>query len=223
MKHSLHYLIILASALTLGACTLQFDTTIADTGAGVLKWEYGLNKEEIKALADKGTSPDEFCNKIQSQGNAPPEAVIAKEQRGEEFYCVITTPFKNLAELRSAYAAIDGVTINTLELANNKLVYDIDVHISANDPQLGGLQPLIAWKLTPPGAVDSHNADKVEGDTLIWNFKVGEQRRIQAESSTGILAFLRKNILILAGAGLCGLAGLSLLGGLYWLARRKKK
>jgi hypothetical protein len=42
------------------------------------------------------------------------------------------------------------------------------------------------WRLTVPGALGDHNADRVEGQTLIWNLEPGEKAVLHAESAVGL-------------------------------------
>jgi len=217
------------AALLLNACTIQIATVIKDDGSGSYGFEMGFNQEDQDALAGFDTSPDAFCQEMQSGGDLPQGATITTEERGGEIYCVMQAPFTNLAELRTLYVDGDGVTVNTLEIANGALTYDIDVNMTSGDT--GGIDPgaiNMAWKVTVPGTVGNNNADSVEGNTLTWTLTPGQNRNIHVESSTGGFGLgglgTLETIIAVACSCLCcvvllGGAG----GGLYFFTQRNKK
>lgn len=60
----------------------------------------------------------------------------------------------------------------------------MDVDLASENP--GGGEPLeTEWRLTVPGVLGTHNADRVDGQTLIWIVSPGEKANLHAESSVG--------------------------------------
>ncbi len=161
--------------LLLAACTFQVSTAITTTGAGELRSEIGFTAADKESLATIGTSPEKFCADAQTGGDLPTGSPVTVEERGDETWCVVTVPFASLDELNTTYAAMQGLVINQLELTPTSFTYDVDIAFTGDQTtELGADQVLFRWLVTPPGTVADHNADEVDGDTLIWNVGIGE-------------------------------------------------
>ncbi len=216
-----------AAALALSACSLELNTTIAADGSGTYGIEVGLTKTDQDMLTSLGSSADEFCEDMQTEGELPEGAAVTREQRGDDLYCVMVAPFSSLQQLRDLYADGDGITVNALELSNGRLVYDVDVDMSGSGQEVGDFSLDMVWKLTVPGTLGEHNADEVEGNTLIWRLNQGESRNLRAASTVGgfsldtfggpaailgALAACLCCLTLLAGAG----------GGLFFFVQRRR-
>ena len=92
---------------------------------------------------------------------------MTEEQRGDETWCVTTTRFKNLDELRAFYEQQMGIPVNRLETSDGKFYYDVDVDTLSEGSTFSMLTD-IKWSVVLPGAPISHNADEADGNTLIW-------------------------------------------------------
>ena len=219
-----------AAALLLGACTVNSHTTVNANGAGALAYEIGLSKTDADTLSGLGQTPDQFCDSLNTQSDLPAGATITRERRGADYYCIISTPFASLAALRRAYAGTKGITVNELQIADGKFIYDVTVDgaSAASDAgQFGGFQPSVNWQVTVPGTVGNNNADKVDGRTLTWDISTAGARNIHVESTAGGLSLPGGSLGALA-AVLCGcLFCVGMLaaggGGVFWFIRRNKK
>jgi hypothetical protein len=211
-------------SLLLAACKVNVGTTVDSTGAGELQTEIGFTAEELQSLTElSGGDAENICDTLQSEAEGlPPDATFTQEERGDETYCITARPFADLDELRSLYDEMDGVTINELSLENGRLVYDVDVDLS--DADAAGLFALsMEWRLTVPGSVGEHNADEVDGKTLIWTLTPGETINLRAESTAGLFGLDSTTIWIVAGLLLCCLCLVVIAGGAaaFFLLRRK--
>jgi hypothetical protein len=228
-KRFLFFALAALAALLLNACTIQVATEIKDDGSGSYGFEMGFNQEDQEALTSLGSSPEAFCQEMQGSGDLPEGATITIEERGGETFCVMQGPFANLAELRTLYIDGDGVAVNTLEMNNGALTYDVDVNMSGGDT--AGIDPTainMAWKVTVPGTVGNNNADTIEGNTLTWKLTPGQSRNVHVESSTGGFGLggfgTLETVVAVACSCLCCVALLGGAGGgLYFFTQRNKK
>jgi hypothetical protein len=189
-----------------------------------------LDKTDLQTLSGLGETPEQFCDSMNSEGGLPQGSKIEKEQRGDTYYCIVTSPFTSLESLRNSYGT-KGVTIHQMELVNGKFVYDITIDgatlISGDGSQFSNFQPTLNWQVTAPGTVGDNNADKVDGNTLTWVINTNGPQNIHVESTPSAGGLPGGNLgTILAaicGCLLCllllGLAG----GGFYWWMGRRKK
>jgi hypothetical protein len=225
MKQKLLQIILLSiMVIFLTACNVRIATTIEESGAGQYGFEMGFTPGDQDALEDLDSSPEQFCQEMQTGGDLPPGASLTVEQRDEDIYCVMTQPFTSLTELRSLYSEGSGITVNALDIADNTLTYDIDMVMNEDDTTGAGFVDM-AWQVTVPGTVSKHNADSVNGNTLTWVLVPGESRNIHVESSVGGL--LDGNSIFYIVSVLCScLCCLVLLaaagGGVYWFRQRSK-
>ena len=114
---------------------------------------------------------------------------------------------------------MSNVAVNELKLELGRFVFDVDVDLTSPGP--GGGEPVATeWRLTVPGALGEHNADRVEGQALIWTVSPGDKDHLRAESDVGL------SLASLGTAGAAALAGVCVLavaGGasMLWLLRRR--
>jgi hypothetical protein len=123
-------------------------------------------------------------------------------------------PFADLSELRHIYGENGGIKINRLELADERLYYDLDLDTSSPDSTLAGFNS-ITWTVELPGRIVGHNADERQGVELVWQLEPrGGIANVWAESSlepTSLFAHAPPLLLIL---------GLLIVVGAILVARR---
>lgn len=211
---------IVLLAFVLAGCSMEYDTTIRSDSSGQMILSIGFTADEMEMMSAT-TNSASFCQDMWADENTsfPPNTVIRQEQRGTETWCIAEMPFSDLQQLRSIYVN-QGVTVNRLEVVDNILYYDLSLDLS----DAGGLGSSIqfAWRVTLPGRITSHNAQSVDGNTLIWNPRVGSLNRLQAESSVGMADW----VWWLIGGLVCLCLIVVIVGGgigLFFYLRNKKK
>lgn len=223
MKRKLSLVVILLTALLLSSCTIQFNTTIEKDGSGSVAVEIGFSETDIEMLDEfDGGTPEDFCEDMEDEGADIPEgATFEIEERGDEIWCVFTTPFDDIDELKDIYEEM-GMTVNELELVDGELIYDIDVDMSdAGTDDLGIPGIDLLWVVTVPGSVGENNADSEDGKTLTWDLEDGGVINVNAESSSGGLNSIWWWVI---GIGLACLCLLVLVGGgagIFFYMRKK--
>lgn len=222
--------ILMVLGLLLSACTITSHTTVKDTGAGTLAYEVGLDKNDLQTLAGLGETPEEFCDSLNSEGGLPVGSKIQKEQRGDTYFCIVTTPFTSLQALRDSYGT-KGVTIRQMDLIDGHFVYDLTIAgaalLSSDNSQFSNFQPTLNWQVTAPGTIGANNADKVDGNTLTWVITTSGPQEIRVESTVtksnlpgGSLALM---VTAICGCLLCLLVLGAAGGGFYWWRGRNHK
>jgi hypothetical protein len=199
-KFSLVLVMILA-ALLLSACKAQITTSVKKDGSGEIAIEMGFTADEVKTIQSMGGSSD-TCGFADQQGQLPPGATTHQEQRGDETWCIATEPFTDLDALRALYNDMSGVTINQLDLADGKFVYDVTADLSGGD-QAQTAPFDISWIVAMPGGAGNNNADSASGSTLTWKLTPGESRTLHAESDLNAGLFGSNWMYIGGGALLC--------------------
>jgi len=217
---------LVAAVLLLAACQVNVATVVSSTGAGELRTEIGFTPEEKQSVTQlSGKDASSLCADMQSQDTSlPPETVFKQEERGDDTYCVVTQSFKDLDELVKLYQDMNSVTINELSLVKGKFVYDVDVDMSSSDSP-AGVAINLEWRLTVPGSVgQNHNADRVDGQTLIWTLTPGKKVNLHAESSLGLFNSDSSTIWIVAGLLLCCLCVVVIAAAAiaFFVLRRRK-
>jgi hypothetical protein len=156
---------LILAALLLAGCKFQAVTSIGPGGSGELCTEVGFSAEERENLENQseGDAATDFCNTV----GAAQGTTVTEQQRGGETWCVTSMSFENLDELRRSYEQKQGLHVNRLEIADGTLFYDIDMDTSSETSSFSSFES-ITWTLILPGPPDSHNADQLDGNTLIW-------------------------------------------------------
>jgi hypothetical protein len=222
-KYSLILVMILA-ALLLSACKTQVTTSVKKDASGELTIEMGFTADEVKTIQTMGGSSD-TCGFADSQGQLPPGVTTRQEQRGDETWCIATEPFTDLDALRALYNDMSGVTINQLDLADGKFIYDVTVDLSGGD-QAPTTPFDISWILAMPGGADNNNADSASGSTLTWKLSSGESRTLHAESNLNAGLFGSNWLYIGGGVLLCCLCLIMIVAivvVVVLVTRRKKE
>ncbi|MBV6401401.1 MAG: hypothetical protein CNIPEHKO_01702 [Anaerolineales bacterium] len=154
---------VLAALLLAGCHKLEATTSIKPNGSGELQTGVGFSAEERANIEKQYANSQDFCNTSQT----PENVSVTEEQRGDETWCVTTTQFKNLDELRAFYEQQMGIPVNRLETSDGKFYYDVDVDTLSEGSTFSMLTD-IKWSVVLPGEPISHNADEADGNTLIW-------------------------------------------------------
>jgi len=154
---------ILVLIFLAGCHKLEATTSIKPNGSGELQTGVGFSVEERANVEKQYNNAQDFCNTAQT----PENVTVTEEQRGDETWCVTTTPFKSLEGLRSLYAQRTGITINRLEISDGKFYYDVDIDTLSEGSSFASLTE-ITWSVVLPGSPISHNADQENGNTLTW-------------------------------------------------------
>ena len=178
-SRSIKMLVLVISVLLLAGChKLEATTKVEPNGSGELKMAVGFSAEERANIEKQNNNTQDFCNTSQT----PPNVTIVEEQRGDETWCITTTQFKDLTELRSLYEQRKGIRINRLEIADGKFYFDVDIDTLSQTSNFSTLTD-ITWAVILPGAPIEHNADKVDGNTLTWTVPPkSENINLRAES-----------------------------------------
>jgi hypothetical protein len=181
MKTKICSLLLLAAALLVTGCRIVVDTDIKADGSGEFRSAVVFSAQEKDNFEQKPENESKsICDDIQK--DVPAGARFVEEVHDGETFCVTERSFNNLSELRTFYAGMGQVTVNKLGFEFGKLILDVDVDLS-NDQDGEGLEH--EWRLTLPGEIGTQNADRVEGQTLIWVISPGEKDNLHAESQAG--------------------------------------
>ena len=156
-------LLVLVALLLAGCHKMQARTKIDPNGSGELQVGIGFSAAERTNMEEQNGNLQDFCNTSQ----IIPNVKVTEEQRDDETWCITTTQFKNLEELRSLYAQRVGISINRLEISDGKFYYDVDMDTLSDASSFSALTDIM-WSVVLPGAPISHNADQVDGNTLTW-------------------------------------------------------
>jgi hypothetical protein len=206
-------------ALLLAACQFRATTRINPDGSGELRTEVGFTAEERANLESQssGGSAQDFCN---TQGQTRAAVAVTEEQRGDETWCVTTTQFDSLDELRELYEEQEGITINRLEVAEDRLHYDVEMDTSSQGSGFSAFNA-ITWTVTLPGAPTNHNADDAEGNALTWSVTpqsgvVNFRAESAAESPRSLLPLVIGGVIV---GGVCGVVLLGGVGAMFLMRR----
>ena len=154
---------VLLLILLAGCHKLATTTSINPNGSGELQTGVGFSAEERANIEKQYANSQDFCNTSQT----PENVSVTEEQRNDETWCVTTTQFTNLDELRALYEKQKGLTVNRLEISDGKFYYDVDIDTLSEGSSFSTLTE-ITWSVVLPGTPISHNADQVNGNTLVW-------------------------------------------------------
>lgn len=209
----LMFVVVILSTLVLAGCKFQSTTTIKPGGAGELRTEVGFSAEERANMEKQNpSSAKDFCN---AQASRPGNITVTEEKRGSETWCVTTTSFKNLDQLRQLYLQRKGIQINRLEISGGTFYYDISIDTSSRDSNFSGFTS-VTWVLVLSDQPIAQNADEIEGNKLTWRLApLSGVRNLHAESKINQPAsVVIVEILILV---------LIVGGGIYVAFRQKKQ
>jgi hypothetical protein len=205
--------------LILSACRVVIDTKINPDGSGVLRNAVVYSAEEQQNFEQTpGNESASICDDLLS--DMPAGATFSEEQYGGEIYCVTTRSFADLQELRQLYAQMDSVSVRELQFELGRLTVDIDVDLT----QDGETQKIAQeWRLTLPGTIETHNADRVDSQTLIWAVPPGQRVKLHAETRVGVrLQTLGPTGMVVLASGI-GCLVIALGAGAFYRSRRRQR
>lgn len=163
-SRSIKTLVLIFGVLLLAGChKLEAITKVEPNGSGELRMGVGFSVEERENMEKQGSNPQDFCNASQTA----PKVTVTEEKRGDETWCITTTQFKNLEELRSLYEQRKGIRINRLEIVDGKFYFDIDIDTLSETSDFSAFKD-ITWIVVLPGAPIEHNTEQVDANTLTW-------------------------------------------------------
>lgn len=163
-SRSIKMLVWVSCALLLAGChKLEAITKVEPNGSGELRMGVGFSAEERENMEKQGSNPQDFCN----ASKTAPKVTVTEEKRGDETWCITTTQFKNLEELRSLYEQRKGVRVNRLEIVDGKFYFDVDIDTLSKTSDFSAFKD-ITWIVVLPGAPIEHNTDQVDANTLTW-------------------------------------------------------
>lgn len=193
-KGCLPILFLALTALLLSSCRVVVETEIRPGGSGELRSSVVFSAEEQANFeASAGNEGKGICDSLR-QGSQV-EAEFVEEVRDGETFCTTIRSFDSLRELRGYYGTMGNVQVNELRMALGEFIFDLQLDLTSKDEN----EPAATeWRLTIPGEIGDHNADAVEGQTLIWAIQPGQVKTLRAESRVG----LQRTELALIGAGL---------------------
>jgi hypothetical protein len=212
----------LISAMLLAACQFQATTQIDPAGSGDFRSETGFNAEERQNLEEQSEGdPGNFCNIPATQGQVPSNVTVTEEMRGDQTWCVTTTTFNNLNELRDLYEGNGTITVNRLEVSGNTFYYDVDINVDNGDAALSNYESA-TWRVIVPGTVTNHNATSAQSNTLTWDLT--SQSGIVNVHVESTMPDTGPNLLLIGiGAAIVGLIVLVVLvAGAVWFSRSRK-
>lgn len=190
------------------------DTSVNPDGSGVLRSAIVYSPEELtNFVRSPGHEGRSICDAHRQ--DAPAGWTFLEEEYAEETYCIVERRFTGLNELAELYAGMNGVTVNRLGFALGRLTFDVEVERSSGEEG----EAADEWRLTLPGSVESHNAHRTEGQTLVWEIGLGERENLRAFSRVGL------SLRTLGPAGwliLLALLGLAGLGAGIAVALRRR-
>lgn len=214
-------MLCVAAACLLAACQFQAITTIQANGSGELRTEVGFTAEERQNLEKQSgdSGSQDFCNSSKDSAGV----TVTEEQRGDETWCVTTTKFDNLDELQKLYEQKKGLTVNRLEIADNKFYYDIEIDTTSKTSDFSTFNA-ITWTVTLPGTPSYYNTEQVKGNTVTWTPEPRSGTvNLRAESAVN-KSDLPPSLLINLGIMLClcGVVVLGAIGGFFLMRRLRK-
>ncbi len=182
MKTKIRSLFVLMIAvLLLTACRIVVDTEVKSDGSGELRSAVVFTAQEKENFSQKPENQSKsICADLGK--DVPDDARFVEEIRDGETFCTTERSFSSLAELRTLYAGMSQVTVNTLQFELGKFTLDVDVDLTNNKEGEGLVNE---WRLTLPGEIGKHNANRVEGQTLVWVVEPGTKDHLYAESQVG--------------------------------------
>jgi hypothetical protein len=219
----LFVVVLIALALLLSACKVNFITDLKSSGAGVYTQEIGFQADEV-SMSGLSAGDEGLC--ANQNKDLPPGTTTRQETRNkDETWCIYDTPFSSLEDLKSIYGSTD-MQVNEISLADGKMTYDVSLDMGSNSASMP-MGAAIIWIVKMPGKVIENNATEVDGTNLKWTLKTGEVNNIRAVSQTGqsILDGGNTNWYIIGGAAMCMccFVVIIIVGVVIFLVQRNKK
>lgn len=229
---------MMLAALLMSACQIRTDIVIEINGdeSGTIAFELGFD-EELRQLAESEGGEFSFDGFDGLSEDVPAGWTVGDFDDGEFAGTRISTRFSSLDDLRTQLAALDSgsddptadfldsVTVTrdgemfhfaaTLAQLDDTLQQAGDFDFGLDPAQFLGEIFQIRFIVTMPGEVTSHNADVIDGSTLVWEVPLDGRTRILeavSGSSGGFPLFP-----LLAAVG-----GIALVAGLWLTIQRRR-
>ena len=238
--------LVLLLALVASACQVRFDSVleVRDDESGIFALEIGFD-EEFRQLAEQQGGGFDLS---ETNSDIPAGWVAEPFAEGEFEGTRITTEFSDFVDLQQKLRQLEesggsdeatpNALLDGLQLTRDGDSFSFRAQLEQVDEEFSdlagggagfdGLDPAafleslfkVRFRVTLPGTLGDHNADAVDGNTLVWNISLdGQDRTLSATSNIG------------GGFGLSGLtpvltgvAALVLVGGLgYAIYRRRSE
>jgi hypothetical protein len=207
---------LLVLTLVLTGCKIRFDsvTTVEADGSGTLALEISLDEEFRQLIEESGEGS--FFDLEQDLQDIPGGWTASEFSRGEFEGVRISAAFSDFADLDRRLAQLteaDGeevapsfLQVSGLSRDGDRFTFrtelegleegltDLGATEGGGDLGFEGFDPAslfgevfeIRYLVTLPGEITSHNANVVEGNTLIWNIGITDEGRVlSAESDAG--------------------------------------
>lgn len=226
-------------ALAASACQIRTDIEldIAADESGTIAFELGFDEEFRQLAASEG---GEFSadNLEGFGGDVPDDWTVEDFVDGEFAGTRFAVGFESLADLESKLRQIDSASddptadfFDTITVTRDGETFRFEATVAQLDDAVSdnagfdfGIDPaqflsevfLVRFVVTMPGAVTSHNADRIDGSTLVWEVPLdGSNRTLTAVSgSSGEFPLL----LLLVAIG-----GIGLLAALWVTVQRRRR
>jgi hypothetical protein len=155
-------------------------------GSGTIVAEVGMDEEAQDYLLEGVDDPFEG-NDLAAFTNA----VRRTETRGDLMFWIVEVPFDDVTRIEDTLVGAESSLISSFEVEVNDTLVAVSATATASeamgeqtiDPSLLGDALSFQVRITMPGKILSHNADRRDGSTLIWDVPiVGGTLNVQAES-----------------------------------------
>lgn len=162
MRRALLLLLAALGLATLAGCDVNLaginvTTTIEADGSGQFLIEVGF-------LPSEDGEQDEEISCSGDSSELPPGAQMRQEMRGQETWCIVTMPFADISELRTAYQELfqEALVIHCLDYSGAELIYDLE--LLSSEP----IDPPVTWRVEAPGLISEHNGTS-SGGAVSWD------------------------------------------------------
>jgi hypothetical protein len=185
-------LIVLAAlvALVASACQIEtnFGVVINADGSGTIRAEVGMDDEAQQFLLTEGSDPFEGNDLSQVPG-----AVQSTESRGDLDYWIIEVPVEDVTVIEDDVTTAENSLLSGFDVEVTDTLISVRATAAADEAmgeQTEGFDPSVLEdslsfnvRITLPGKILEHNADRREGNTLIWAVPLfGGALDVQAQS-----------------------------------------
>ncbi|MDH3499013.1 MAG: hypothetical protein OEM97_02730 [Acidimicrobiia bacterium] len=228
--------LLIAFALLTAACQIRVDSMIEvnEDETGTFGIEIGFDEEFRQLAEDQGgtldlSTTDGLPSGWRSEAFASGEFEGTRISTDFTSFADLDTKLHQLEEAGSDGEAAPNALFNDLNLRREGDTFTFEAQLeqvdesfsdmAGGDAALDGIDPAafleslfqVRFLVTLPGTVGDHNADEVDGDTLIWSIGLDGQSRTLSASSTvggsglaGLLPVLGAAVvvLLLAGVGI---------------------
>lgn len=185
-------LIVLASLLAVVAAACQIETNfgvvINADGSGIIVAEIGMDAEAQQFFMEGVDDPFEG-----NDLSEVPNAVQRTERRGDLDFWIIEVAVDDITAVEDEMVGADNSLITGFDVEITDTLVSVSGTAAADEAmgeEMEGFDPTVLEdsisfnvRVTMPGRILEHNADRVEGNTLVWAVPLfGGNLDIQAQS-----------------------------------------